>query len=80
MTEGDIQAVRNAREVLEKASHRLAEVMYQNVSPSDQAGGGGGDAGAASAGPTQDGQGAGSPGSGDGDVIDAEIVDSEEKK
>ena len=32
LAEGDIQAVRNAREVLERASHRLAEVMYQKVS------------------------------------------------
>ncbi|HXV63298.1 MAG TPA: molecular chaperone DnaK [Vicinamibacteria bacterium] len=62
LREGDIQAVRNAREVLQKASYRLAEFMYQQATPEDKAGGS--EASAAS----------------DEDVIDAEIVDSEEKK
>ncbi len=63
--EADIQAVRNAKEVLQKASYRLAEFMYS------QAGGEGGAPGA--------GGGTGGPAS-DDDVIDAEIVDSEEEK
>ena len=66
--EADIQAVRNAKEVLQKASYRLAEFMYQ------QAGADSGDAGASNA--STGGGGASS----DDDVIDAEIVDSEEKK
>ena len=72
--EADIQAVRNAKEVLQKASYRLAEFMYS------QAGAEGAEGGTSSAGS------AGSAGAGDGgpasddDVIDAEIVDSEEKK
>ena len=65
LKEGEIQAVRNAREVLEKASYKLAEFMYQkgekdNVQDSDS-------------------EDEGKP-SGEDDVIDAEIVDSEEKK
>ncbi|HSF17226.1 MAG TPA: molecular chaperone DnaK [Vicinamibacteria bacterium] len=62
LKEGDIQAVRNAREVLQKASYRLAEFMYQQATPEDKAGGSEASAGS------------------DEDVIDAEIVDSEEKK
>ncbi len=65
LKEGEIQAVRNAREVLEKASYKLAEFMYQkgekdNVQDSA----------------SEDEE---KP-SGEDDVIDAEIVDSEEKK
>jgi molecular chaperone DnaK len=44
--ESDIQAVRNARDVLQKASYRLAEFMYQQGSAG--AASGGGSAGAAS--------------------------------
>ncbi len=66
--EADIQAVRNAKEVLQKASYRLAEFMYS------QAGAEGAEGGAPGA-----GAGGGGPAS-DDDVIDAEIVDSEEKK
>ena len=65
LKEGDIQGVRNAREVLQKASYRLAEFMYQHSSS-------GGEGPAA-------GDSSESSGS-DDDVIDAEIVDSEEKK
>ncbi|HEX9724260.1 MAG TPA: molecular chaperone DnaK [Vicinamibacteria bacterium] len=74
LQDGDVQAVRNAREVLERASHRLAEIMYK------QAGATGG------AGPDATGAGAGATGSGSGgpaeseDVIDAEVVDSDDKK
>jgi molecular chaperone DnaK len=69
--ESDIQAVRNAKDVLQKASYRLAEFMYQQAGSEGAPGGGGaaGEAGAGAAGP-----------GGDDDVIDAEIVDSEEKK
>ena len=66
--EADIQAVRNAKEVLQKASYRLAEFMYQQA---------GSDGGAAA---PEDAADAGAAPSGDDDVIDAEIVDSEEKK
>jgi molecular chaperone DnaK len=75
LQEGDIQAVRNSREGLEKASHRLAEVMYQRA---------GAQAEGAQPPPGADQeQQAGSAGSAppdEGEVIDAEIVDSDEKK
>jgi len=70
---GDIQAVRNAREVLERASHRLAEVMYQKVSPQPESEGAQATGGSEQAAPGQGGQGAD-----EGDVIDAEIVEPEE--
>ncbi|MGH9332640.1 MAG: molecular chaperone DnaK, partial [Vicinamibacteria bacterium] len=70
LKESDIQAVRNARDVLQKASYRLAEFMYQQASP-----GGGGPAGASGGG----GRPSGEAGSKD-DVIDAEIVDSDDRK
>ena len=67
-----MQAVRNAREVLERASHRLAEIMYKQAGASDTAGSPGG-AGEAGAGATGAGAGdsGGGPAEGD-DVIDAE--------
>jgi molecular chaperone DnaK len=66
LKESDIQAVRNAREVLQKASYRLAEFMYQQASPGGASGGGRPSAG---------------PGGGkDDDVIDAEIVDTDDRK
>ena len=68
LQEGDVQAVRNAREVLERASHRLAEIMYK------QAG-----AGAAGQPPSGAAGGTGAAPSEEGDVIDAEVVDSDEK-
>jgi molecular chaperone DnaK len=73
LEEGDVQAVRNAREVLERASHRLAEVMYQKAAPptGDEAG----RAAAGGPGPSAEGDD-----SGDGDVIDAEVIEPEEKK
>ena len=71
LEEGDIQAVRNAREVLERASHRLAEVMYQGAKSDDST------SSTASSADESEGNGAAST---DDDVIDAEIVDSEEKK
>jgi molecular chaperone DnaK len=76
LQEGDVQAVRNAREVLERASHRLADIMYKQAGASHGAGG---------TGPGATGAGAGASGSGGGpaeseDVIDAEVVDSDDKK
>ncbi len=66
LKESDIQAVRNARDVLQKASYRLAEFMYQQASP-----------GAASGGSRPSSGGSGGT---DDDVIDAEIVDTDDKK
>jgi molecular chaperone DnaK len=65
LKESDIQAVRNARDVLQKASYRLAEFMYQQANPGGGPAPGGGSPGAGP--PKED------------DVIDAEIVDAEEK-
>jgi molecular chaperone DnaK len=66
LKESDIMAVRNARDVLQKASYRLAEFMYQQSAPGGGAAGGGGAT-------------AGGPGKKDDDVIDAEIVDDDRK-
>jgi molecular chaperone DnaK len=65
LKESDIQAVRNAKDVLQKASYRLAEFMYQQGSPG--------------AGPAPGGASSGPGPAKDDDVIDAEIVDAEEK-
>ena len=84
LQEADVQAVRNAREVLERASHRLAEVMYKQAGATASGGDGGdaGDAGQAPPGAAEAGAAEGGPGAsdGEGDVIDAEIVDSDDKK
>jgi molecular chaperone DnaK len=64
LKESDIMAVRNAKDVLQKASYRLAEFMYR-------------DAAAGASGGASPKQGA-SSGKGD-DVIDAEIVDDDKK-
>ena len=76
LQEADVQAVRNAREVLERASHRLAEVMYKQAGAAA-----GGDAGQAPPGGAEAGAAGGGPGAsdGEGDVIDAEIVDSDDE-
>jgi molecular chaperone DnaK len=66
LKESDIQAVRNARDVLQKASYRLAEFMYQQATPGASGGGGG--------------QAPGTSGRKDDDVIDAEIVDTDDRK
>jgi molecular chaperone DnaK len=68
LKESDIQAVRNARDVLQKASYRLAEFMYQQAAP----GGGGSTGPSGGARPAAGGK--------DDDVIDAEIVDNDERK
>jgi molecular chaperone DnaK len=67
LKESDIQAVRNARDVLQKASYRLAEFMYQQAAPGTGSSGAGGGARPAAGGK-------------DEDVIDAEIVDNDERK
>jgi molecular chaperone DnaK len=74
LAEADVQAVRNAREVLEKASHRLAEVMYQKATPNAEAGAAGG-----APGPEGQESGGGGGDRDDGDVIDAEVVDADKK-
>ncbi len=66
LKESDIQAVRNARDVLQKASYRLAEFMYQQASPGASSSGGGRPP-------------AGGSGGKDEDVIDAEIVDGDDR-
>jgi molecular chaperone DnaK len=65
MEQGNVEEMRKAHDALQKASHKLAEVMYQ------QAGAQGGDAGAGAAGAAG---GAASDSSKD-DVIEAEVVD-----
>ena len=75
LQDGDVQAVRNAGEVLERASHRLAEIMYKQAGEAAQPDG----AGEAGAGATGAGEPGAGPAEGD-DVIDAEVVDSDEQK
>jgi molecular chaperone DnaK len=66
------EEINAAYDKLMKASHKIAEVMYQQAAQGDQqAGGGGGSASGAAA-------GSGNP-SGD-DVIDADFVDVDDKK
>jgi len=65
LEKGDAAGIRAAAEHLEKASHRLAEVIYKSASPA------GGDGGGPS--------GPGPAPSGD-DVIDAEVVDGDRNK
>ena len=70
--EGDISKINAAVDRLTTASHKLAEAMYRQAStthPPQEAPG-------ASAGPS----GAQDQGKGDGEVIDAEVVDSDDKK
>ena len=69
LEQNDAAAIQAALEGLEKASHKLAEVIYKQ---NPQA------AGEPTAEPAGAAAGAASPG-GDGDVIDAEVVDSQAK-
>jgi molecular chaperone DnaK len=64
LEKGDAAGIRAAAERLEKASHRLAELIYKTASPQ------GGDGGPAEPGP-------GKPAD---DVIDAEVVDGDRNK
>ncbi len=69
----DVDAMNNAFERLQTASHKLAEVLYSQTA---QAGAGAGDEQASSASAGAEGESVPS-GSDDGDVIDAEYVDVE---
>jgi molecular chaperone DnaK len=73
---GDLSQINSAVDRLTSASHKLAEAMYKQAGPSQPAAepGGGPQAGAS------DVRGAGSKGKAEGEVIDAEVVDSEDKK
>ena len=79
--EGDPSKINSAVDRLTTASHKLAEAMYKQASPSRPAtgpGGGAGPADAGAAGPTE-GSASGKA-KGEGEVIDAEVVDSDDKK
>jgi molecular chaperone DnaK len=65
MEQGGLDNIRNATSSLEKASHKLAEVMYQNAGAAG-AGAPGADAGAS---------GGQQSGGAKDDVIEAEVVD-----
>ncbi|MFN2239129.1 MAG: molecular chaperone DnaK [Thermoanaerobaculia bacterium] len=70
MEQGKLDEIRSATDTLQKASHKLAEVMYQQSSAQ-----GGGDAG-----PGDGGQASGGAGTtADDDVIEAEVVEDEKK-
>ncbi len=77
--EGDLSKINDTVERLTTASHKLAEAMYKQASTAQaapEAPGAAGGAARPSAGPTdQPGQS-----KGDGEVIDAEVVDSDDKK
>ena len=70
LEQGDVAQIKAAAERLEKASHRLAEVIYK----SGAAGAGPADAGGPGGASEPSGAGAGD------DVIDAEVVNAEEQK
>jgi len=71
LQEGGVEKLNEAYNQLQSASHKLAEVLYQQSS-SSSAGGAEDQASAASAGST--------PGGGEDNVIDAEYVDVDENK
>jgi len=73
---GDTSKITAAVERLTQASHKLAEAMYRQAGAGQQAQG----AAPGADGATGAGPGAPSGGKGDGEVIDAEVVDSDEKK
>lgn len=70
----DKAALENAHDDLTRASHKLAEVMYQHASSGAGSGAAGGGDGHEGAGAAQSGQ------KSDDNVIDAEYVDVDEKK
>ena len=70
MEQGGADNIKKATETLTTASHKLAEVMYQNAS-ANAAGGAGGGAGAAGGSSAEAPEGNGKA----DDVIDAEVVD-----
>jgi len=69
----ELDKIKTATESLQKASHKLTEMMYQQASAQQQAGPQAGGPGAQPGGDTPP------PGGGDDDVIDAEVVDDESK-
>jgi len=74
--EGEISKINDSVERLTTASHKLAEAMYKQASTAQAPPEGPGGASRPSAGPTaQPGQS-----KGEGEVIDAEVVDSDDKK
>ncbi len=68
--------MQKALERLTQASHKLAEVMYQQGGPEGGAAGPGGAAGGGPAG----GPAGGKPGAASDEVIDAEYVDVNDKR
>ena len=79
LQEGDISKINAAVDRLTSASHKLAEAMYKQASTARAAQEAPGSAAGAS---TSASSGAGAQGKskGDGEVIDAEVVDSDDKK
>jgi molecular chaperone DnaK len=79
LQEGDMSKINAAVDRLTSASHKLAEAMYKQASTARAAQGAPGSAPGAS---TSTSGGAGPQGGskGDGEVIDAEVVDSDDKK
>jgi len=73
--EGDMVRITAAVDRLTQASHRLAEAMYKQTSASQPAP----EAGAAPGSASTAGDGRGKP-KAEGEVIDAEVVDADEKK
>jgi molecular chaperone DnaK len=71
LEKNDVDAIRTGSDELEKASHRLAELIYKTSADEGGPQGGGPDPGS---GPSSAGAGA------TDDVIDAEVVDAEETK
>jgi len=74
--EGDVSKINSTVEKLTTASHKLAEAMYKQAAPSPSAAGAG--AAGAQQGPADGG--AKDKAKGEGEVIDAEVVDSDDKK
>ncbi|MFN2441244.1 MAG: molecular chaperone DnaK [Thermoanaerobaculia bacterium] len=72
MEQGKLDEIRSATDTLQKASHKLAEVMYSQASAQ-----GGGDAGGSGA--TGGGEAGGAGSTANDDVIEAEVVEDEKK-
>ena len=76
LASGALDQITSATQQLERASHKLAEVLYQTAQASGAQAGAAGDAGQAAPGGPQGGPTSTPP----GEVIDAEYVDAEETK
>ncbi len=75
--EGDVTRINSTVEALTAASHKLAEAMYKQAPPP----GGAAPGAEAGPGPAEGGDtGARSKAKGEGEVIDAEVVDADDKK